>query len=278
MSNTPDIKVRGIRSTIPSGYILGRTDAGTGDPHLVSMDTLADQVIATGKVAGTGSAGSGSVIYPALTDGQLPIGKTGSNPQAAQLTAGTNITITNGPGSITIAASGGGGGGALALISTLTASASASLAWTGLTQAKQWKLVGRLLIPATNTQVLYLQVGTGAGPTWITSGYLFAEVSQGSDNNGRSFGTSTALGIQCDEGQVSNTGFGTSFEMLITTDNANRVRFNGTYCCDITVNTSTVVGSTGGQVTIAGPVTGIRLIQGSGNITSGEASLYSLSV
>ena len=48
----------------------------------------------------------------AMTDGQLVIGSTGGIPTAANLTAGTNINITNGPNSVTIAATGGGGGGA----------------------------------------------------------------------------------------------------------------------------------------------------------------------
>lgn len=40
------------------------------------------------------------------TNGQLPIGSTGTDPVLATLTAGSGITITNGAGSITIAASG----------------------------------------------------------------------------------------------------------------------------------------------------------------------------
>lgn len=40
------------------------------------------------------------------TNGQLPIGSTGANPVLATLTAGTNISITNAAGSITIAGSG----------------------------------------------------------------------------------------------------------------------------------------------------------------------------
>ena len=44
------------------------------------------------------------------TNGQLLIGSTGANPVAATITAGSNITVTNGAGSITIAASGGGSG------------------------------------------------------------------------------------------------------------------------------------------------------------------------
>lgn len=42
------------------------------------------------------------------TDGQLPIGKTGDFPQLAGLTGGTGISVTNGPGSITISSTGGG--------------------------------------------------------------------------------------------------------------------------------------------------------------------------
>jgi hypothetical protein len=56
-----------------------------------------------------GSGGTGQTSY---TDGQLLIGNsTGNTLAKATLTAGSNITITNGPGSITIAAAGGGGGG-----------------------------------------------------------------------------------------------------------------------------------------------------------------------
>lgn len=55
----------------------------------------------------------GNLAFTALgaaTNGQIPIGSTGADPVLATLTAGTNITITNGAGSITIDATGGGGG------------------------------------------------------------------------------------------------------------------------------------------------------------------------
>lgn len=45
-----------------------------------------------------------------LLDGQLIIGSTGNPPAINTLTAGTNVTITNGPGTIQIDATGGGGG------------------------------------------------------------------------------------------------------------------------------------------------------------------------
>ena len=48
-----------------------------------------------------GGSGSFAAVGP-LTNGQLVIGSTGNPPQAATLTAGTGISITNGPGSVTI--------------------------------------------------------------------------------------------------------------------------------------------------------------------------------
>ena len=55
--------------------------------------------------------GAGSFTGFALNDGELVIGNTGSAPAAATLTAGTNVTISNGPSSIIISAIGGGGTG-----------------------------------------------------------------------------------------------------------------------------------------------------------------------
>lgn len=44
------------------------------------------------------------------TNGQIPIGSTGADPVLATLTAGANVTIVNGPGTITISSTGGGAG------------------------------------------------------------------------------------------------------------------------------------------------------------------------
>jgi hypothetical protein len=59
------------------------------------------------------NGGTGETTY---TDGQLLIGNTAGGLTKATLTAGTNVTITNGDGTITIAASGGGGGGSSVIL------------------------------------------------------------------------------------------------------------------------------------------------------------------
>lgn len=66
----------------------------------------------TGLASGTAfgipyySASTTLASSAALANGQLLIGSTGANPVVGALTAGTNITVTNGAGSITIAATG----------------------------------------------------------------------------------------------------------------------------------------------------------------------------
>lgn len=63
-------------------------------------------------VAGTLAQANGGTGNTTYTDGQLLIGNSSGNGLTkATLTAGANVTITNGNGSITIASSGGGGSG-----------------------------------------------------------------------------------------------------------------------------------------------------------------------
>ncbi len=54
-------------------------------------------------------SGNATISATIVLDGQLIIGSTGNNPQVGTLTAGTNIGISNGAGSITINASGTAG-------------------------------------------------------------------------------------------------------------------------------------------------------------------------
>lgn len=76
------------------------TTTGTG-PHTIqfSLTGTTDHCLQVGNAAGSLTS------LAAATDGQIAIGSTGADPVIANITAGTNITITNGPGSITIASS-----------------------------------------------------------------------------------------------------------------------------------------------------------------------------
>lgn len=78
-----------------SPSVVGRIDIPYATPLSVPLTDSSSQIVSSDP----------------LLDGELLIGSTGTMPVAANLTAGAGITITNGPGSITIDAVAGGSGG-----------------------------------------------------------------------------------------------------------------------------------------------------------------------
>ena len=58
----PPIKIRGIRTPIPAGYVLGRTSQGKGDTQLIAIADLGKALVAVGGGGGGGGvAGTGSI-------------------------------------------------------------------------------------------------------------------------------------------------------------------------------------------------------------------------
>ena len=75
-------------------------------------------------------SGTGAVtVLGQASDGQLPIGSGSADPVLTTLTEGSNITITNGAGTITIAASGGGGSTSFEPLSSDPASPTNAQTW-----------------------------------------------------------------------------------------------------------------------------------------------------
>lgn len=92
----------GLAYRIDGTEVLSKTSLGSGvtGSSLTSVGTIGTGVW-QGTAVGVAYGGTGQTSY---TDGQLLIGNTAGGLTKATLTAGSNVTITNGNGTITIAA------------------------------------------------------------------------------------------------------------------------------------------------------------------------------
>ena len=83
MSTLP-VNVRGVRQSIPSGYVLGRTSAGTGPPELIDVKSLGQAVTVTG------AGGSPSPAIPVQVQESY-----GYFNSATTITMGSTVTAGN---------------------------------------------------------------------------------------------------------------------------------------------------------------------------------------
>lgn len=110
----------GFVSTSTQTFAGNKTFNGNVVLNLVSANyplksdgskNITSSLISLGSdVTGTLAASNGGTGFSTYTDGQILIGNSSNTLSRSTLTAGSNISITNGNGSITIAATGGGGG------------------------------------------------------------------------------------------------------------------------------------------------------------------------
>lgn len=222
--------------------------------------------------------GTNTPNYLTLTNGQLLIGNTGNDPSQATLTAGTNVTITNGAGTITVAQA-AGGSGALTLIASATASASATvdLANNLSSTYDNYLVLVENFVAATATANLELEVGTGSTPTWQTSSYVgaFAVINGTSTQTVSSSGTTF---IQMNS-NLSSTSTRAG-HMIINVNNVNdaandkTIYFQTNMFANNTVNNMTWGAARWESGTV---VTSLRFLMSSGNITSGTFKLYGYS-
>jgi hypothetical protein len=170
-----------------------------------------------------------------------------------------------------------GAAGAMSLISTQTATSSATLDWAGLSGFTTYRLVGRYLLPAADPPNLWIRFGTGGGPTYATSGYNWAEFVTGSSGssgrNSNGTGETTAGRVVFN---VHNAAPGVgALDMLITTDGT-YASYSGTAGGYLLTTGQPDSAYFAGFVSLGAALTGVRLMFNTGNITSGNASLYSV--
>jgi hypothetical protein len=104
-------KVRGIRDTIPAGYVLGRTSAGNGKTELIPMAKLGSRLVATGAVATpTQVAAAGSGLFAPILSAKPTKVSTGFT---TVLNGGAGVTLTDTAMGISIFAPSSFGGNAI---------------------------------------------------------------------------------------------------------------------------------------------------------------------
>lgn len=146
-----------------------------GGTATIAVSGTTNHAIQLGNASGSLTSAS------ALTNGQLLIGVTGSDPVAATLTAGSGISISNSTGSITISATGGSVVPALTYITTSTVS-SGPVAFTSLSSTYKGYRYYLVDVSVTSTDRVIIQCSTNNGSSYDSGNNYSYTTSTGSGN------------------------------------------------------------------------------------------------
>jgi hypothetical protein len=216
--------------------------------------------------ANTAAGSAGGVLYSAGSSAPA-FSAAGSSGQLLQSNGASAPTwVTASPAAMT-------------LISTQTASSSASISWTGLSGYNHYMLIMDGIAPSTGGLIFYVQVGTGAGPTYITSGYntnSLASLGNGAPYN---YAGSTAGLIVTDFWNmgIRSTSYVSGNITLNNMTNSKLAIGAGIVSYVDHTNNLFALTSVNGQSTgNTTAKTAVRILFDTGNIASGTASLYGI--
>jgi hypothetical protein len=219
----------------------------------------------------------------ATTATNLASGSAGTIPY--QSSAGTTAMSAVGTSGQILTSSGAGAPtwstpvtGAMTLISKQTVTSQNPISWTGLSTYTSYLLIYTLGISASDAYIV--QVGTGATPTWVQSGYNYGG-NGFNQNNGIVSGSGySAAGFDLmgnmESGQFSGAPYLTGQCFITNALVSSSVGFTAQSFVN---NPSRAVNAAvAGSVTgVTAPVTAIRLYTNGGNTYTGIISLYGIS-
>ncbi|MGP0060687.1 MAG: hypothetical protein ACLPID_15510 [Beijerinckiaceae bacterium] len=126
-----------------------------------------------------------------LTNGQFIIGSTSSAPQVSTLTAGPGISITNGPGTVTIATTGGNSGGLYSQVLSQTPTSAGTGLSTWLNQGSTSvsdSAVGICLTAPAGANAMSARYMTAPSPPYTITALVSFTRNDASVNNGAGIG------------------------------------------------------------------------------------------
>jgi len=259
-------------NALAAGYGgTGLTSPGASGNVLTSNGTSWVSSAPTATSANNLSGGSAGVIPFQTGSGTTSFTSAGTSGQVLT-SAGTGTPTWSTPSA-----------GAMTLISTLTASSSADLHWTGLSGYNNYLLIfDNLQISSANAKI-YMQVGTGAGPTYLTSNYgqsiLYQSAGGANTIQGTGYGylTLTPAGISASGAFTGDTA-GVNGSATLNGFLTQYFSLEGVAQYASLSQASQINSSGGGvQYSTSGPYTAFKMYPTAGNITSGTASLYGIS-
>ncbi len=211
----------------------------------------------------------GNALNQNLTNGQLSIGSTGAPAVASTLTAGTNISITNAAGSITVNSA---VVPSQVLISSQTASSSSSIVFANFVSSSYsyYRLVFYNFKPATGSTNLLLTVSANGGSTYATTGYNGSILSFDSTATSVIGGSGANMELLDQVGNTENLSG--AYNIFVLNTNA-QIQVQGMGAARLASLKNQISMN---DLTLASLNT-IKLAMSSGNITAGVFQLYGIS-
>jgi hypothetical protein len=254
--------------------VLGTANGGTG---LSTVGT-------NGQVL-TSNGTSLSFATPATTN---PAGSTG---QVQYNNGGAFGAITSGTSGQVLTSAGSGAAptwsspsaGAMTLISTQSMAGVSTISWTGLGSYTKFMLVVTDSLPVSSAGgFLVMQIGYGATPTYITSGYMtgysVSSSGGGTTSSSGSYNTSKNF-IYLNPELPATTNAWISESVSFISSNVSGVSISGTYGArNGGANYAAYTGTIYGGYQTSTVITAIQIANDSSvNFTYGSASLYGIS-